>query len=40
MGTVILEDVDILVTRDSDFGDVKIEKSEILTPTEFVKRYW
>lgn len=37
--TAILEDVDILVTGDSDFEDVDIEKPEILTPAEFVKRY-
>jgi len=37
--TAILEDVDILVTGDSDFSDVDVEKPEILTPTEFVERY-
>ncbi len=37
--TAVLEDVDILVTGDSDFEDVDIEKPEILTPAEFVKRY-
>ncbi len=37
--TAILEDVDILVTGDSDFSDVKVEKPEILTPAEFVERY-
>ena len=35
--TAILEDVDILVTGDSDFRDV--DKPEILTPTEFMERY-
>lgn len=37
--TAILEDVDILVSGDSDFSDVDVEKPEILTPAEFVKRY-
>ena len=37
--TAILEDVDILVTGDSDFNDVNVEKPEILTPSEFVERY-
>lgn len=37
--TAILEDVDILVTGDSDFSDVSVEKPEILTPTEFAERY-
>lgn len=37
--TAILEDVDILVTGDNDFSDIDIEKTEILTPTEFVERY-
>ncbi len=37
--TAILEDVDILVTGDSDFSDVDVEKPEILTPAEFVERY-
>lgn len=37
--TAVLEDVDILVTGDSDFEDVDVEKPEILTPAEFVERY-
>lgn len=37
--TAILEDVDILVTGDSDFSDVHVAKLEILTPAEFVERY-
>lgn len=37
--TAILEDVDILVTGDSDFEDVGVDKPEILTPAEFVERY-
>lgn len=37
--TAILEDVDILVTGDSDFEDVDVDKPEILTPAEFVERY-
>ena len=34
--TAILEDVDILVTGDSDFEDVGVDKPEILTPAEKV----
>ncbi len=37
--TAIREDVDVLVTGDSDFSDVDVEKPEILTPAEFVERY-
>ncbi len=37
--TAILEDVDILVTGDSDFSDVNVEKPEILTPAAFLERY-
>ena len=37
--TAILEDVDILVTGDSDFGDVDVDKPEIFKPAEFVERY-
>lgn len=37
--TAILEDVDILVTGDSDFSDVDVEKPEVLTPAKFLERY-
>lgn len=37
--TAILEDVDIVVTGDRDFSDVKIDRPEILNPAEFVERY-
>ena len=37
--TAVLEDVDILVTGDSDFEDVDVDKPEILAPAEFVERY-
>lgn len=37
--TAIMEDVDILVTGDSDFRDVSVDKPEILTPAEFAERY-
>lgn len=37
--TAILEDVDILVTGDSDFSAVEVEKPEILTPAEFLEMY-
>lgn len=37
--TAILEDVDILVTGDSDFSDIKVEKPNIMTPAEFIEKY-
>lgn len=37
--TAMLEDVDILITGDNDFSDVKVEKPEILTPAEFMEKY-
>jgi predicted nucleic acid-binding protein len=35
--TAILEDVDVLISGDRDFTVLENEKSEILTPTEFVE---
>ena len=37
--TAIIEDVDILITGDKDFKEVKIERPEILTATEFLEKY-
>lgn len=37
--TAMLEDVDVLITGDSDFESVDVEKPEILTPAAFVKKY-
>jgi len=37
--SAIVEDVDLFVTGDADFNDVKIEKPEIITPSEFITRY-
>ena len=37
--TAIAEDVDVLVTGDKDFGDVEIERPDILTPSEFIERF-
>lgn len=37
--TAIAEDVDVLVTGDKDFGDVEVERPDILTPSEFIERY-
>lgn len=36
--TAVVENVDILVTGDRDFQEVKIEKPEILTPSELFER--
>lgn len=37
--TAMLEDVDVLITGDSDFESVDVEKPEILTPAAFVEKY-
>jgi len=37
--TAIIEDVDILITGDKDFANIEIEKTEILTPSDFIEKY-
>jgi putative PIN family toxin of toxin-antitoxin system len=37
--SAIIEDVDLFVTGDDDFGDIEIEKPEIITPSEFLENY-
>lgn len=37
--TAIIENVDVFITGDKDFDDVKINKPEILNPSEFIKKY-
>ena len=37
--SAMVEKVDVFVTGDKDFDDVKIEKPEILTAAEFVEKY-
>jgi len=37
--TAIIEDVDVLVTGDKDFVDIKIDRPEILTPAAFISKY-
>ena len=37
--SAIVEDVDILITGDKDFAEVEVEKSEIVTPADFVGKY-
>lgn len=37
--TAILEDVDVLITGDTDFATVEIERLEILTPSGFLEKY-
>ena len=37
--SAIIEDVDLFVTGDDDFDDVKIEKPEIISPSEFLEKY-
>jgi len=38
--SAIIEDVDLFVTGDNDFDDVDIEKPTIITPSEFLEKYW
>lgn len=37
--TAIIEDIDVLITGDKDFAEVKVHKPTIMTPAEFVARY-
>ena len=37
--TAIVEDVDIMITGDKDFADVKIERPAIMTPVDFMAKY-
>ena len=37
--TVIIEDVDVFITRDKDFDDVDIDKPEIMSVSEFLEKY-
>jgi putative PIN family toxin of toxin-antitoxin system len=39
LATAILEDVDILITGDKDFAVVDIDRPEILTPSQFLRKY-
>lgn len=36
--TAIVEDVDMLITGDKDFAEIQIERPEICTPAEFMRR--
>ena len=36
--TAIIEDVDILVTGEKDFSDIDVERPEIMTPAEFIRK--
>lgn len=38
--TAIIENVDVLITGDKDFKDVKIKQPEILTAREFLEKYY
>jgi len=40
LATAILGEVDIIITGDKDFFDIKIEKCKIMTPEEFVERFY
>jgi predicted nucleic acid-binding protein len=38
LATVILENVDVLITGDKDFAEVDVDHPEILTPTIFLSK--
>ena len=35
----MVEDVDVLITGDKDFAEIEVERPEICTPAEFMRRY-
>ncbi len=37
--SAVTENIDILITGDKDFSELGMEKPEILTPAEFIKKY-
>ena len=37
--TAILEDVDVLISGDIDFSEIRVERPEIYTPAEFMRQY-
>jgi predicted nucleic acid-binding protein len=37
--SAIVADVDILITGDKDFAEVRVDKPEILTPARFLEKY-
>ena len=37
--SAVTEDVDVLITGDSDFAEIELEKPEIITPAGFLKKY-
>ena len=37
--SAIIEDVDVLISGDTDFAPIEMEHPEILTPSSFVKKY-
>ena len=37
--TAIIESIDVFITGDKDFKDVKIDKPKILTPCEFLNKF-
>ena len=39
LASAILADVDILITGDKDFYDISIERPEIFSPADFLKKY-
>ena len=38
--SAMIDDVDILLTNDIDFTSLEIEKPEILTPKDFLEKYY
>lgn len=38
--SAVVDDIDLLISGDKDFADIDIEKPEILTPAQFLKKYY
>ena len=38
--TAIIENIDVLISGDKDFEDIKIDRPEILKPAEFLNKYY
>jgi len=39
LAAAILSDIDVIITGDKDFYEVKIERPEILSPIDFLNKY-
>lgn len=39
LASALMEDVDILITGDKDFSDIRLRQLDILTPAQFLAKY-